>query len=93
MPSPTVVHAVLEVMRIAGRPLSSGEVLALIQLHDLYTFRAKEPISIVRTAMRRHSIECPDATAARTAYLTRTAHDTYSLLPSPAERASPPKKT
>jgi hypothetical protein len=93
MSSPTVIHAILEVMRIAGRPLSSGEVLALIRERNLYAFRAKEPLSIVRTAMRRHSIECPVATAARTACLTRTAQDTYSLLPSPIERANAPTST
>lgn len=63
MSRPTVMNAGMEVMRIAGHPLSSGDVLALIQQQDLHASQAKEPLPIVRTAMRRHSIECPEATA------------------------------
>lgn len=84
----TVIEAVLQVMRAAGRPMSPREVLSEIQRSNLYAFRAREPASIVQAAMRRHSIDCPPAIASSVASLKLIAKDSYALLPTPMQRSA-----
>ena len=82
----TVIQAILKVMRDANRPMSPRDVFAGIAARNLYVFRAKDPASIVRTTMRRHSVDCPDSSASSIAYLRLQGRDTYTLLPEPEKR-------
>jgi hypothetical protein len=55
----TIIEAVVEVMREIGSPMSPSQVLQGIQSKNLYTFRARAPIGIVRAQMRRNSDAAP----------------------------------
>ena len=82
----TVIEAVLFVMRGTGVPMSPIQVLQAIESQKLYAFRARSPLGIIRSNMRRHSEGCPMGIAASTVYFRTTSKNTYSLLPSPIYR-------
>ncbi len=84
----TIIEAVLEVMRRAGRPISPHDVLEEIERGKLYDFRARDPAGIVRAQMRRHSVECPAGSASAVLYLKLSGNDSYELLPVPIKRTS-----
>lgn len=82
----TIMDAVLQVMRRTARPMRPYEVFAEIEEGRLYDFRARDPAGVVRTQMRRHSLECPAQSAATVLYLKSAGKDSYELLPAPVKR-------
>ncbi len=52
----TIIEAAVRVLKNAGRPLSAQEVYTEICKENLYSFGAKDPLSIVRSELRRHSV-------------------------------------
>jgi restriction system protein len=50
----TIVEAIQEVMLAAGKPMTVSEVYEAIVSKNLYTFKADQPIQIVRNQIRRH---------------------------------------
>jgi restriction system protein len=77
----TIIEAVLHVMRAAGQPLTPGQVFAAIQDQGLYSFGAKDPLSIVRAQLRRHTMDYHRPTGASTRYFERLDGDRYTLSP------------
>ena len=86
----TIIEAVLQVMREFGAPMSPSQVLQAIQGKNLYAFRARDPIGIVRAQMRRNCDAAPPAAASPTQRLKMITKDSYALLPSPVPRAAKP---
>ena len=84
----TIIEAVLEVMRRVGRPMLPREVFMEIERGKLYEFRARDPAGIVRSQMRRHSLECAANNASAVLYLKLAEKDRYELLPAPVKRAA-----
>ncbi|MEE8056265.1 MAG: HTH domain-containing protein [Pseudomonadales bacterium] len=63
----TIVDAIKQVMREAGKPLTAKEAYTLICAKDLYQFKAKNPQSIVAGQIRKHckGIDLPKAPATK----------------------------
>ena len=56
MPKITIRQAIIDVLQNAGTPLSAQEVFDRIIAANAYDFQAKNPASIVRSQLRRHSV-------------------------------------
>jgi restriction system protein len=84
----TIIEAVLQIMRESGAAMSPRQVCKAIQERKLYTFRAQDPMGIVRTQMRRHSDGAPQGVASSTIYLKSVARDSYAVLPTPIKRTA-----
>ena len=52
----TIVEAIQEVLRLAGKPLTYKEIYEKIIDSDLYRFGAKRPESVVHAKIRKHCI-------------------------------------
>lgn len=50
----TIMDAVVQVLPRDGLPRSSTEIHRLIVEKSLFTFRAQDPVSMVRAALRKH---------------------------------------
>lgn len=50
----TIVEAIVEVMKLAQRPLTVKEAYDAIVEYDLYTFNTDQPVHVVRSQIRRH---------------------------------------
>ncbi|EPF1435459.1 restriction endonuclease [Pseudomonas aeruginosa] len=53
----TIVGAIKEVLSLAEHPLTHKEIYEAITTKGLYSFGAKDPISIVRNKIRKHCID------------------------------------
>lgn len=63
----TIVEAIKEVMKRTHKPLTPTEVYQAIVAAGLYNFRAKNPVAIVTTQIRRHckGLDLPKATGTK----------------------------
>ena len=50
----TVLDAVLKELESANQPMTADEIFDAIVARGSYSFKAKDPRSIVRSAIRRH---------------------------------------
>lgn len=77
-PRKTILDAVVAALPHDGVPRSSSEIHQLIVSKSLFTFRAQSPVSIVRSALRRHlaSHGGKDQPPAR---IRQLEHDRYVL--------------
>lgn len=50
----TIMDAIVQVLPQDGLPRSSAEIHRLIVDKSLFTFRAQDPVSMVRAALRKH---------------------------------------
>ena len=53
--SGTITDAIVHVLRAAGRPMTTAEILQDIETKGLYTLRAKSPAAMVGAQLRRHT--------------------------------------
>jgi hypothetical protein len=51
----TICSAAIESLNKASRPLSINELFESINSNNLYQFKAKNPISILKSTMRKHT--------------------------------------
>jgi restriction system protein len=86
----TIVQAVSAVMRAKGRPLSPAEAYTAVIEANLYKFNTDDPISIVRTQIRRRCIDL-DFPSAVPRKVFKTSNDgRYELfLPNSEPNPSP----
>jgi restriction system protein len=63
----TIVEAIKEAMKSAGRPLTAKEAYNFIVDKNLYTFKAANPQSIVASQIRKHcrGVNLPKITSAK----------------------------
>jgi len=73
----TVIEAILAVLRERQAPMSASELLAEIQKKNLYAFKTKDSLNVVRAQLRRHTegYDRPDASAAK--LIRQVNHDSY----------------
>ena len=50
----TILDAVVTVLSAEGKPRTCAEIHQLIVDRQLFTFRAKDPVGIIRSALRKH---------------------------------------
>lgn len=83
----TIVEALKEVMRGAGRPLSSREAYDSIVARGLYQFQAKDPHHVVLMQIRRHCAEIDFPTASPTKHFRLHGDNTYYPLDQPDKQS------
>lgn len=79
----TIVEALTEVMRGAGRALSSREAYDEIVAQGLYQFQAKDPHHVVLMQIRRHCAGVDFPTASPTKHFRLQGDNTYYPLDQP----------
>lgn len=52
----TIIEAALKALKKNSEPLTAEEVYNFICKENLYSFGAKDPLSIVRSELRRYSV-------------------------------------
>ena len=60
-----MVEASIKVLTQAGRSLTAQEIYELIIKDNLFTFRAKKPISILQSQLRQRCVEFNGKTASK----------------------------
>lgn len=83
----TIVEALKEVMRGAGRPLSSREAYDSIIAQGLYQFQAKDPHHVVLMQIRRHCAGIDFPTASPTKHFRLHGDNTYYPLDQPDKQS------
>jgi hypothetical protein len=59
MRSRTIIEAVIEVLSASKEPLSAQQIHSRIVERKLYEFKAKDPVAVMRAAIRKH-MRAPD---------------------------------
>ena len=76
----TIIEAAMEVLKAENKPLTAEEIYDLICKRNLYAFGAKDPLSIVRAELRRHSISFTGKTKASSAKVKEDSSKRYTAL-------------
>jgi hypothetical protein len=79
----TIIESIVQVMTTAATPMTPKEVLEAIRRLNLYAFKTKTPMSVVRAQMRIHCIDYAAAAGARVRYLDALSNNRFALLPKP----------
>ncbi len=82
----TIVQAIAQVMKIAGRPLEVLEVYQEIVKNNLYRFKADEPVQVVRGQIRRHCEGLDFSSASPTKHFIITGDGKYWLRDVPLKQ-------
>ena len=82
MAKATIHQVIANVLRDAGKPLSSTEIYEAIKSKGLYEFKAKDPSNIVRGQLHRHCVNVKSP-GARIKYFEQTADGNFKLLAKP----------
>ena len=77
----TIAEATRIVMQQKGRPLSPAEVYGAIVEAGLYKFNTDDPVSIVRSEIRRRCVGLEFASASPKKYFKLTNDGRYTLIP------------
>ena len=78
------IHQVaVDVLRLHGRPMTIQEIYAEIEQKQLYRFKAKSPLQILRAQLRRYcqGLDLPAAPAQK--YFKLTEDGEFELLDRP----------
>jgi hypothetical protein len=76
----TIIRAIRHVMAVRGRAMTIEEVYSAILRDNLYQFKAHEPIHVVRSQIRRHSLGLDFPSASETKHFELTRRGRYRLL-------------
>jgi restriction system protein len=79
-PERTIIEAIKEVLRAAGKPMSAADIYDAIIKAKLYNFKADQPVHIVRSQLRRHCKGLDFASASNTKHFTITLDNKYYLI-------------
>ncbi len=52
----TIIKAAIEALKLEERPMTAEELYDAICRRKLYSFGAKDPLSILRSELRRHTV-------------------------------------
>lgn len=68
----TISNAVIEALKIAGKPQTPQEIYDLIESHGLYKFNTKTPLNVLKAEIRKHTdgVELKEKVAAKYFILT-----------------------
>ena len=73
----TIKSAIMEVLQEENKPLRVKEIYNRIIEDDLYRFKAADPLHIVRTLLRRHSINIDFPSAKKAKYFVFLEDGTF----------------
>jgi restriction system protein len=82
----TISNAAIEVLKKSDKPLLAEEIYNSIIQQNLYQFKAKEPISILKSELRKHSEGIVLAGKSGTKYFVFQKDKTYSLNDKPSQK-------
>ncbi|MEQ1586832.1 MAG: HTH domain-containing protein [Cyclobacteriaceae bacterium] len=75
----TITSAAVEVLNKIAKPLSAEEIYDSILKQQLYEFKAKEPLSILKSELRKHSEGIELKGKGGTKYFVFQKDKTYAL--------------
>ncbi len=75
--------AISEVLRDISHPMSAHEIHTAIVKRNLYAFKARDPLSVVKGELRRRCKELNFPSAYTTKYFSMTTDGRFRLLPKP----------
>jgi hypothetical protein len=84
----TIIEAIRKVMEVSTKPMAVQEVYAAIVDAGLYDFRASEPVHVVRSQLRRHSLGLDFPSASEMKHFEVRGKNRYTLLPKSVRRRS-----
>jgi hypothetical protein len=73
----TVIQAAIQAIREIGRPASCVEIFEYIVRENLYVFKAKDPQSVLKSALRRHR---PTLKGKTTVLVKQIENNKYQIL-------------
>ena len=78
-----ISQVVVDVLRLHGRPMTAQEIYVEIEQKQLYSFKAKSALQIVRAQLRRHcqGLDLPKAPTQK--YFQLTEDGKFDLLDRP----------
>jgi restriction system protein len=82
----TITSAAIEVLKKNAKPLSAEEIYDSILKQQLYEFKAKEPLSILKSELRKHSEGIELKGKSGTKYFVFQKDKTYALKDKPSEK-------
>lgn len=84
----TIILAIKEVMQSHGKPMTVQQVYDDIVTWNLYSFKALQPLHVVRSQIRRHCINLDFPSAADLKHFERRGKYKYYVLPNPVRQNS-----
>lgn len=84
----TILLAIKEVMEDHGKQMSPQQVYEAIVSRELYSFKATQPIHVVRSQIRRHCVDLDFPSASDLKVFAIRGKDRYYLLPKPVRQKS-----
>lgn len=84
----TIISAVKTVMQRHGKPMTVQQVYDVIKRENLYSFRASQPVHVVRSQIRRHCFALDFPSASETKHFERHGKDKYYFLDHPIQQKS-----
>jgi restriction system protein len=76
----TIIEAAISVLQTAGRPLLASEVYSEICKKNLFTFKAKDPIAILKAQLRKNSEGFTGKSASQQPKIRQLSDKKYELL-------------
>ncbi len=82
----TIVDSIQQVMTAEGKPMTAREVYYRTIHEDLYDFKAKEPIHVVASQIRKHGIGKDAKSCGASKFFEAAGKGRYQLLSQPSQR-------
>jgi hypothetical protein len=76
----TICSAAIEALNSAGKALTIKELFEFISSKSLYQFKAKEPLSILKSTLRKHTSGVISKEKIGVSYFKLTNDGKYQLL-------------
>src|SRR4051794_3651223 len=85
---PAIHQVIAQVLKARGEPMSPREIYDAISGSNLYHFKAHDPLSVVKTQLRRHCEGLNFPSARSTKYFAQAPEGMYRLLDRPVRVAA-----
>jgi restriction system protein len=76
----TILESAIVVLKLSKKPLTAQEIFDLICEKNLFTFKAKDPLAILKAQLRRNSIGFSGKSANSKPTLKYSHDNKYSIL-------------
>ncbi len=80
---PAIYQVIAQVLKSRGEPMSPRQIYDAISASSLYQFKAQDPLSVVKTQLRRHCEGLNFPSARSTKYFAQAPEGKYRLLDKP----------
>lgn len=79
MEKKTMSSAVIEALKVTGKPLSAKDIYEVIKKNDLYEFKAKQPEALLNSMIRKHCLGIDLRTSKKDKYFQIMSDGKYWL--------------